>query len=222
MGKQRDFYQILEIARSANGEQIRAAYRRMAKRYHPDSAGTADTEAFRRAQDAYETLNDPSRRRAYDEELLRREYVSRDSRRRPNPSSTSYDRSGRRDTGYGTPDSPVDELNSFFEELFGQRPQGRPGAYGTERRRGPVTDYSYSDEGTDAGRYADYADDTTEFVVHMSPEEAFNGVEAHLQLDLGGTIVVDIPPGVRDGQELTAVYERGFRSQRLRLLIRVA
>lgn len=195
MGKQRDFYQILEISRSANGDQIRAAYRRMAKRYHPDSAGTADTEAFRRAQDAYETLNDPSRRRAYDEELLRPEYVSRDSRRRPDPSSTSYDRSGRGDTGYGTPDSPVDELNSFFEELFGQRPQGRPGAY---------------------------AADATEFVVHMSPDEAFNGVEAHLQLDLGGTIIVDIPPGVRDGQELSAVYERGFLSQRLRLLIRIA
>jgi hypothetical protein len=126
----------------------------------------------------------------------------------------------RSDSGYGTPESPIDELNNFFEQVFGQPPQGRRGAYGTQRRRGPVTDYSYSDEDTDAGRYSDYSD-ATEFVVYMSPEEAYHGAEAHLQLDLGGTIIVDIPPGVRDGQELNAVYERGFQSQRLRLLIRV-
>ncbi|MFP4551389.1 MAG: DnaJ domain-containing protein [Spirochaetales bacterium] len=236
MAVERDFYQILEISRSADGDQIRTAYRRMAKRYHPDRAETADPEAFRRAQDAYETLKDPGRRRAYDEELARAEYYSRGfggaerpggaggraSRRR----SSSYDRPTdrtrmrRSDTGYGTPESPVDELNNFFEQIFGRSPRGRRGAYGTQRRRGPITDYSYSDEDTDAGRYTDYSD-ATEFVVYMSPEEAYNGAEAHLQLDLGGTIIVDIPPGVHDGQELTATYERGFQSQRLRLLIRV-
>jgi len=234
MAVEKDFYQILEISRSADGDQIRTAYRRMAKRYHPDRAATANTEAFRKAQDAYDTLKDPGRRRAYDEELSRAEYYSRSggrtrhgaeggrtSRRRSSyDQSTDRTRMRRSDSGSGTPESPIEELNKFFEQMFGQPPKGRKGAHGTQRRRGPVTDYSYSDEDTDAGRYSDYAD-ATEFVVYMSPEEAYNGAEAHLQLDFGGTIIVEIPAGVHDGQELTAIYERGFQSQRLRLRIRV-
>lgn len=66
MGK--DLYKILGISRSADDKEIRAAYRALAKRYHPDTGAGSSEEKFREIQDAYEGLGDPARRAAYDRE----------------------------------------------------------------------------------------------------------------------------------------------------------
>ncbi|NLR98447.1 DnaJ domain-containing protein [Rhizobium sp. P38BS-XIX] len=60
-----DPYEILGVARDANDEQIKAAYRKRAKAAHPDSGG--DTDAFARLQKAYELLLDPTRRKVFDD-----------------------------------------------------------------------------------------------------------------------------------------------------------
>jgi curved DNA-binding protein CbpA len=63
-------YDVLGVTRSADGEVIRAAYRVLAKRYHPDTTtGAKDIAAarFRRVQEAYEVLSDVQRRAAYDD-----------------------------------------------------------------------------------------------------------------------------------------------------------
>ncbi len=68
----KNYYAILEIAHNATEAQIKKAYRRLALKYHPDKnkdAGAIDK--FRRLNAAYETLNDSSARRAYDEKLAR-------------------------------------------------------------------------------------------------------------------------------------------------------
>ena len=67
-----DYYSILAIRPDASPEEIRAAYRRLAKRHHPDVGG--ESIAFRAVQEAYDALGDPARRRAYD--ALRREHRS--------------------------------------------------------------------------------------------------------------------------------------------------
>lgn len=65
----RDHYIVLGIPRGASTEQIKTAYRRGAKRLHPDACGGTHPDAFRELTDAYETLSDEKKRRAYDAAL---------------------------------------------------------------------------------------------------------------------------------------------------------
>ncbi|MFZ9888553.1 MAG: DnaJ C-terminal domain-containing protein [Myxococcota bacterium] len=64
----RDYYDILGIPRRAGERDIKAAYRRLARQYHPDVTGddTRATERFKEITEAYEVLSDPQRRRSYD------------------------------------------------------------------------------------------------------------------------------------------------------------
>ncbi|MDZ7372762.1 MAG: DnaJ domain-containing protein [candidate division KSB1 bacterium] len=66
-----DYYKILGVDRDADAEEIKRAYRRVAKECHPDvTHGDVEaTERFRRATEAYEVLRDPQRRAAYDRKL---------------------------------------------------------------------------------------------------------------------------------------------------------
>ena len=68
----RDYYTVLGVERGADLPQIKHAYRRASKRYHPDRFGTSTApDKFRAVQEAYEVLSDKERRRAYDAELKR-------------------------------------------------------------------------------------------------------------------------------------------------------
>lgn len=69
MAKNKNYYKILEIEKNASEEEIKLAYRRLAKKYHPDLNKT-DPEAkekFIELHEAYDTLNDPQRRKIYDQ-----------------------------------------------------------------------------------------------------------------------------------------------------------
>jgi curved DNA-binding protein CbpA len=78
----RDYYAALGVAATASEQEIRTAYRRLARRFHPDlNAGDERAaELFKRITEAYETLADPGRRRRYDE-LRARRSSSRPARR---------------------------------------------------------------------------------------------------------------------------------------------
>jgi curved DNA-binding protein CbpA len=64
-----NYYVVLGVAREASDEAIRQAFRALARRYHPDAGTGSSVERFRQVVDAYETLSDPARRRAYDHSL---------------------------------------------------------------------------------------------------------------------------------------------------------
>jgi molecular chaperone DnaJ len=65
----KNYYVTLGISRGANLNQIKRAYRRIAKKFHPDTAQSIDAKKFREAREAYETLADEDTRRQYDETL---------------------------------------------------------------------------------------------------------------------------------------------------------
>jgi len=64
----RDYYVVLGVRRSATPAEIRSAYRELAKELHPDRTGDEGTAPFQELGEAYATLSDPGRRRAYDRE----------------------------------------------------------------------------------------------------------------------------------------------------------
>jgi molecular chaperone DnaJ len=66
----RDYYEVLGVAKSADGEEIKRSYRRLAMKYHPDRADGDKTEAevkFKECAEAYEVLSDADKRRRYDQ-----------------------------------------------------------------------------------------------------------------------------------------------------------
>lgn len=65
----RDYYDVLGVAADAGADEIKRAYRQLARRYHPDISGDDRGAAFLELARAYEVLSDPSRRRSYDAAL---------------------------------------------------------------------------------------------------------------------------------------------------------
>lgn len=62
----RDYYDVLGVSPDAGADEIKRAYRQLARRYHPDISGDDRAAAFLEVARAYEVLNDPTRRRSYD------------------------------------------------------------------------------------------------------------------------------------------------------------
>lgn len=73
----RDYYVVLGISREANLNQIKRAYRRIAKQLHPDRTHSISSNEFREAKEAYETLTDENKRRRYDATLRQPRLVSK-------------------------------------------------------------------------------------------------------------------------------------------------
>ena len=56
MAEKRDFYEVLGVSKSASKDEIKSAYRKLAKKYHPDNHETGDAEKFKEVQEAYDVL----------------------------------------------------------------------------------------------------------------------------------------------------------------------
>ncbi len=114
----KDYYKILGVAADADKAAIKSAYRKLARKYHPDVSSESDAEAqFKEVAEAYEVLKDAQKRAEYDE--LRR-YGRHGKAFEPPPewqSSTVFGDSGHADFGGG--------FSDFFESIFGSgQPHG--------------------------------------------------------------------------------------------------
>ena len=67
MAEKRDYYEVLGISRQASADEIKRAYRKKAKQYHPDvNKEPGAEEKFKEVQEAYEVLSDPNKKATYD------------------------------------------------------------------------------------------------------------------------------------------------------------
>lgn len=67
MAEKRDFYEVLGVGKTASKDEIKSAYRKLAKKYHPDNKETGDEAKFKEIQEAYDVLYDNQKRSAYDQ-----------------------------------------------------------------------------------------------------------------------------------------------------------
>ena len=183
--KYKDYYETLGVKRDASPEDIKRAYRKLARKYHPDVSKETDAEnKFKEVQEAYETLKDTEKRAAYDQ--LGRYRPGEDFRPPP-----GWERQFR--TGDVNLDDVID-LSDLFE-LFGGGGAGRRGARGNR------------------GRFAMPGQDY-EATALLALEDLARGAEVNLDLSAsevtpeGGirrvpkTVRVRVPKGAIDGQRL--------------------
>src|SRR5881227_1828866 len=132
----RDYYETLGVPKTASEDEIRSAFRKLARKYHPDVAKdkTASEEKFKEINEAYEVLSDPAKRKKYDE--LGPNWKS-GSEFRPPPGWESF-AGGPYGGGRGTRGQDYEfhfggtGFSDFFEQLFGSR-GGRRGFGGGAR-----------------------------------------------------------------------------------------
>jgi curved DNA-binding protein len=111
----RDYYQLLGVERSATADEIKRAYRKQARRFHPDVSKEKDAEArFKEVQEAYEVLKDPEKRVAYDQ--LGRNYKNGQQFRPPPDWGAGFEFQGRAGQRHAQGDPG---FSDFFSSLFG-------------------------------------------------------------------------------------------------------
>ena len=124
----RDYYEIMGVDRNATQDEIKRAYRKLARKYHPDISKEPDAEArFKEMGEAYEVLKDPEKRAAYDQ--LGKNYTAGQDFTPPPGWDAGFEFSGG---GFGGA-AEAGAFSDFFESLFGRggfsRAQSREGGF---------------------------------------------------------------------------------------------
>lgn len=212
----KDYYKILGLDKTAKEADIKSAYRRLARKYHPDvNPGKPEAEEkFKEVNEAYQVLSDPEKRQKYDQFGSQwQQYRSAGG----NPEDFNWGPWRSQPSG-GTSYRTVsqEELNQmfggmggfsdFFETLFGGFGMGgvspkashQPGA-GTTRRGTASRDVQHE--------------------VEITLEEAFSGTKRLLQFEGGKRIEASIPPGVDTGSRVRLSGQAGGADLFLRVVV---
>jgi curved DNA-binding protein len=108
----RDYYEILGVTRGSDADEVKRAYRKMARKYHPDVSKEKNAEdKFKEVQEAYEVLRDADKRAAYDQ--LGRDFRNGQQFRPPPDWSQRFGQSGSQRF------SDLNGFSDFFSSLFG-------------------------------------------------------------------------------------------------------
>jgi DnaJ-class molecular chaperone len=173
MATTKDYYEILGVQRSASAEDIKKAYRKLAREHHPDMVKESDKSAaekrFKEINEAYQVLSDPQKRKMYDQFGHAGEGFAGSQGGQYGPFTYSYSSSGGNPFG----DSNFDPFD-IFEDFFGFR------GYSSRRPRKGKNLY---------------------YEMHIEFRDAVFGLEKEVNVE-SGRVKVKIPAGMRDGMEV--------------------
>jgi len=197
----KDYYKILGVAKGASEKEIKAAFRKLARKHHPDvNQGNKEAEArFKEINEAYEVLGDKEKRKRYDELGANWEAFGR----RGAPQGGAWPGGG----GFRV---DIDDIGSaggfsdFFKTFFGGGGFGGFGGTGGEEEAfSPAAD--------------------AEGEVDLTLAEVFRGTTREVTVGSKRRVEVKIPPGVRDGSRVRVAGEggRGRGGKRGDLYLRV-
>jgi curved DNA-binding protein len=176
----KDYYDTLGVKRGAAAEDIKRAYRKLARKYHPDVSKEKNAEAkFKEVQEAYEVLKDPEKRSTYDR--LGRDYRPGQQFRPPPDWEQQFSHSGSHRF------SDLNGFSDFFSSLFGGGlgSSGFGGVGGAPGGSAPPE--------RDAG------------LIEITVEEAYAGTKRRVAIQDGSRrrqVDVQVPSGIGDGQAL--------------------
>jgi curved DNA-binding protein len=215
----RDYYETLGVSKTASDEEIRSAFRKLARKYHPDVAKDKKTaeEKFKEINEAYEVLSDPEKRKKYDQ--LGANW-NQPGGFQPPPDWGGGAQPGGYYQWSGGDGGGIDfefggtGFSDFFEAFFGGgRGRSAFGGFGQRQRT--------AERGSDV-----------EADIMVTLEEALHGATRQVSLRRAGskkveTYQVKIPRGVREGQRIRLAGqgeagERGGQSGDLFLRVRLA
>src|SRR5258708_15550970 len=187
----KDYYETLGVSRGADAEEVKRAYRKLARKYHPDASKEKNAEAkFKDVQEAYEVLRDSDKRAAYDQ--LGRDFRTGQQFRPPPDWEQRFGHSQSGTHRF----SDLNGFSDFFSTLFGTGAGMAGGGAG-----------SYAQPEADAG------------TIEVSIEEAYAGTRRRVTTRENARarmVDVQIPAWVTDGQAL-----RVGASGRSTLILRV-
>ena len=190
----KDYYETLGVSRSADAEEVKRAYRKLARKYHPDVSKEKNAEAkFKDVQEAYEVLRDSDKRAAYDQ--LGRDYRTGQQFRPPPDWQQRFSQSPSGTHRF----SDLNGFSDFFSSLFGTGAGMAGGAT------------SFAQPETDGGQ------------IEVSIEEAYAGTRRRVTVRENGRarmVDVQIPAGVADGQALRVGAAGGRGALILRVKLR--
>lgn len=182
----KDYYKIMGVERTANQDEIKRAYRKLARKYHPDVSKESDAEdRFKEVGEAYEVLKDPEKRTAYDQ--LGADWKADQSFRPPPEWDQGFEFHGGGFTG-----ADASQFSDFFESLFGRN-----------ATHGQTQAPHFSQRGQD-----------THAKVSIELKDAYHGAVQtvtlhHAELGADGrpniidrTLKINIPKGVHQGQHI--------------------
>jgi molecular chaperone DnaJ len=162
----RDYYKILGVPKNADDKAIKTAYRRLARKHHPDVAkGKESAARFQEVAEAYEVLGDTEKRKRYDTlgpDWQRYAETGAGARNPFEGAEVRFERGG-------------DGFSDFFRTIFGDLGGGR---------RGGFRNVDFGDLGDVSSAFAPDKGGDVEAAIELSLEEAFTGVSRNVTLEL--------------------------------------
>ena len=192
----KDYYEIMGVKKDATQDEIKRAYRKLARKYHPDVSKEADAETkFKEVGEAYEVLKDPEKRTAYDQ--LGSQWQAGQDFHPPPGWDAGFEFS---DGGAGGPD--LGGFSDFFESLYGR---------------------GFHRAGQQAGRGRGFQmrGDDHHAKVMVDLEDSYHGATRSITLQVSSldengravsrprTLKVRIPKGIRRGQQIRLAGQGG-------------
>jgi curved DNA-binding protein len=200
----KDYYKTLGVPKTATEKEIKAAYRKLARKYHPDvNSGNKDAEAkFKEVGEAYEVLSDTDKRRRYDQLGSNWASYERQAASGGWPggawAGASPGSGGRVRVNVGGVEQDIGGFSDFFRTFFG-------GGFG-----GGAEGFSGFGGGEGFGGGGPAAGGDVEYAIDLKPEEVLRGATRTLRLAEGPetrTVEVRIPVGVREGSRVRVAGE---------------
>ena len=168
----KDYYELLGVERSASEAEIKKAYRRLARKYHPDVSKESNAEErFKEIGEAYEVLKDPQKRQSYDQ--LGANWQAGENFRPP----PGFDGFGQH-AGAGFQNASG--FSDFFESLFGA---------------------GFSQAGAGHQSFNQAGQDQTAAIT-ISIKESYHGANKSIRLSNGKSLQVKIPAGITSGKKI--------------------